>query len=277
MRWLFAFSLLFICNQQICSAPSAPQLVNRYFASLDSLMRAISLDKATRTSQLRTADRLMADIVGNHPAIEQLIRTNSRGKVINEIIDGRIAAHTYRRVGNQKWYRYIRRSGVPYYSYLKRRKTGKYYLFWARPTKYEGRFGGSVSAKIGLQKCFEQIALRYDVKFMIALESGTLFTNLENPANEKLTNALLSIPGFEELTISYVPQPADPEPAQSPRTAAAMAPMPKTQGEDQSDNTTIIWFLLGIALLGVAALGVYYLINKMNQLREKRLNQGEFL
>lgn len=177
-------------------------LIATYFLSVDSLLQSISRDQHVRSSNLTVGEKALLKAMGKHPAFEYLIRTNSKGKIVNKVESGKIAERTYRYVGSQTWFKVVALTAKPYYGTVTSRKSGLC-LFWNRPTLVGSRFTGALAAKIGLKECFADIAEQNSIRFGVRQGKKTIFSNLAPSDRAGLTTAKLAIHGMSGLSVDY--------------------------------------------------------------------------
>ncbi|MBD3345773.1 MAG: hypothetical protein GF401_11990 [Chitinivibrionales bacterium] len=181
-----------------------PEAVDSYFSNLDSYLEKISQSKAMR-SRVSTGDNYFLKEAQEHPEIHTFIRTNSKGKIVNEVIEGEVAEKDYRDISNQSWYDETVGDLKPYYGRLK--SGNDHYLFWTQPIKLQTRSGGvrsggAVAVKVDLKDCFDLIARKTDKSFAVRYDNSTIFTHeWDNSGISKTIQP--EIQGVPDLSIKY--------------------------------------------------------------------------
>ncbi len=179
-------------------------VISTHFTECDSVLEAIS-DELSEINKLNVTDKLFLDITKEYPEFEYLMRTNSKGKIISKVSEGKVAARTYRYIGRQNWYKVILLTKRSNYGYLKS-KTG-YLLFWGKPIMIKGRrgsrFGGAVVTKINLQKSFNNIAKESNIKFEILFEKKSIFSNLDKEDSGPFFKKRIAVFGMPGMIVKY--------------------------------------------------------------------------
>jgi hypothetical protein len=185
---------------------------------------AASVVKSTRLSR---TDRYFVSVLRRHQPFYSLIRTNSKGVIINEVIRGQSPERNLRNISNQRWFSQIERTHESYYGFLKE-DNGRYYLFWSRPLLSQSRSGstrfvGAAAAKIDLWDAFHQFSDRTTLPFVIRIGGMTLYSHKWHDTDEGVDEDL-EVPGLDRISVTYVPPP----PA-AHQTDTAVAAMPDGQ------------------------------------------------
>ncbi|MBD3314667.1 MAG: hypothetical protein GF344_02670 [Chitinivibrionales bacterium] len=151
----------------------------------------------------------------------------------------------------------------PYYGYLEFRRRG-YYLFWCYPAEREsGGFGGSVVAKIDLDKALGMVAQEIRRPFMITVEGDRVYAHSWKQSIDAKSMPL-PIPGLEGVRIKAEEAGEQVEETKTVAAGhakeAAKATKPATtpaSAQSQAQSTTadgfpwpIIIIVVGLALAG---------------------------
>ncbi len=195
---------VFFLFSGISHAEDAYTQVNTFFISLDSVMASVT-GKISQISSLDATDRYFIDVLNTRAEFAYLMRTNSKGKIISKVINGKAEPRTYRYIGDQTWHKTAELTRKPYYGSIVQKRG--YFLFWTRTvkvrTKHGSRFGGTVAAKIDLQKCFQSVAKENKIAFRITYRNKTVFSNIGKTASGALEKQKLAVYGMPGLVIRY--------------------------------------------------------------------------
>ncbi len=138
----------------LCLLLLSPLLLADEIDQVTSLLKDVNLqfkgmasNKKISALDLDAMDKRFRSIIQNNSAIENLMRINSNGMVINEIAS-QATDHQMRNVSEQKWFLQVKSTRKPYYG-LSRDSAGGTYFFWAWPMITDDTvFNGAISAKI---------------------------------------------------------------------------------------------------------------------------------
>jgi len=180
------------CAALVASAASgAGSAIEEHFDNVHSVLRNLADHEVMISSNFRKADAPLKNTLVEHTEILSLMRTNSRGKVINEIVRDGEAGQKYRDVSSQGWFSETA-SMNPYYGYIKRRD-GDVELFWCFPVGLGGggnRFGGAMVAKIDLERAMKNISEKIGSPFKLVVDNRDVYehewSGAENASVEKL-------------------------------------------------------------------------------------------
>lgn len=229
---LSLYSLLLVCNLfvGVANAEDVYTRVNTFFVSLDSIVASVTY-KVSKISKLDPTDNYFIDVLNEHGEFEYLMRTNSKGKIISKVIDGKASSRTYRFIGDQAWHKATELTQKPYYGNIIQKKG--YFLFWNRPikvrTKYGSRFGGAVAAKIDIVKCFQTIAKKNGISFQVIYRKKSIFSNISKDVSGSLEKHKLGVYGMPGLVIRY--------PSSKVKPAVAATKPPEQQEQMASVKT----------------------------------------
>jgi len=270
-----AFLISYAC------AESLKEGIENHFAEMKESFNSIAENSAVKKSRLSYTDRFFVRALKKNQTIYALIRTNSKGIIISEIIRGQTPKREYRNIANQQWFKYIARNNKAYDGFLK--EEGRYYLFWARPvilTARSGRkrFGGAAAAKVDLWDSFHKFAASVQQPFLIRVNGKSLYSNKWQ--NESVfQEEKLDIPGVDRIVVrfadasaqDYAAQPeVESDPARQTAgeeiaTDAAPAAVEKPKLQVKSYIPLIIGGLVALLILAIA------LIRLLMWIRYKRL------
>jgi hypothetical protein len=243
-----------------------------YFASLDSLLNSIARHDKIKSYRLDPVDEYFRSVSTRHPVLFSLLRTNSNGKVVNEFRDGTVVPRHFRSIAGQKWYQEVRANMESYYGHIKTADT--YYLFWAKPIRItkNGRtaFGGSVAAKINLDKALQNATSSLSRPFAITGGKREFITNNWSADLEHVDTAPVRINGIPPLTMKYVPATQEHAPGTSGTDSPAATPA------GQENGTRMRGFLVYV-LIGILAGAVVLVLAIRGVVRRKKRHFSEGL
>ena len=104
---IYRLVLISLCFVVIALADSGKTVkdIEAYFSDLDSALS--SLGQKVAVSSVKQAKEPMEKILQDYPGIAALIRSNSRGKVVNEAVREGKPGKPDRNLSRQKWFRKI--------------------------------------------------------------------------------------------------------------------------------------------------------------------------
>jgi hypothetical protein len=289
--YAIAFVLLTMLPALTQNASGESFLQSR-FNALDSVLSALPQFPEVRAKEVAPVNGLFGKLLTQYPEIVLIIRTGSKGVVVNyanrEGDDRGFGAD----VSDSAWYASPKTAMSPWYGKLTKEHR-RSILLWSRPFSIRApvggeRFGGVVALKIDVTTCFKEFAAQEKGPFQILLNGqsyyylswydsipfaeqtitvpgGIKFTvRLPKNAGEKTMpgarGAVLSKQGtIEDSSVQNagreVRKPAnDKEPAQAEDTASA-------SGEEVPSNKTLshgdlwLWLLAIAVLLAVTVFG----------------------
>ena len=274
------FTLLFV--SVTLRAAALKEDIETYFADLREAATAIMKDPAVKKTRLASTDRFFVRSLKKQQTIYALIRTNSKGIVISEVIRGETPERDYRNIANQKWFQYIARNNKEYHGFLK--EDGRYYLFWAEPVILTARSGkkrfiGAVAAKIDIWDCLHKFSAQVETPFLIRLNSKGLYSHKWEKETE-FEEEQLDILGVDRISVrlpsrataaveddsAALARQAEVE-AEAAAMAAALAEQEKKKPLFRMESYTPL-IIAGVALLLVLLVA---LIRVIMWVRYKRL------
>ncbi len=185
--------------------------VEKYFADLKESVSAVMKDPAAKKTRLSQTDRFFVRSLKRHQTVYSFVRTNSKGKVISEVIRGKTPERDYRNVADQQWFKHIVRNNTEYHGFLK--EEGRYYLFWAEPvilTASSGKkkFIGAVAAKVDLWDCFHKFSSSTRRPFLVRLGGKSLYSHKWEKGLEAREENL-DIPGVDRISVLFKEGPIE--------------------------------------------------------------------
>jgi hypothetical protein len=213
--------------------------VENYVANMRKSFDQIPDTRVIKKTQLTKTNQYFKRLLKKHSAITKIIRVNSKGRVINEVIRDETPKRVNKNISRQKWYSFVRKKKKDYSDVLYSKKTGRYSLFWAKPimlktSKGKKRFVGAVAAKVDLWDTFHWFSKRTKEPFLIRLDKMILFSNRWEMA-ENFVEHDFEVPGIKKISIRYIKKEPPPEPvAEKSESVSAVAAAKKDKPKDKA-------------------------------------------
>jgi hypothetical protein len=277
----FFTAALAVCTVA-ASAAAADSLVVRiedYFSSMKDELDKVAEARTIKGTSLRRMDRYFVGVLKRHQTIYSLIRTNSKGVVISEVIRGQVPERDYRRISNQRWFHIVERTREDYFGFLK--EDDRYYLFWAKPVLKSGRSGkrfvGTVAAKIDLWDSFHAISHDAEKPFVVRVGNMSLYSH-KWKKDIDYDQVSLDVAGVDNISVRFE------KPVMHVKKDSVAAPMPaaapvagKPVGgpgkglsfKDMNAFTKVVLGLMGVALLIL----IYFLVRLWLRFKDWQLRR----
>jgi hypothetical protein len=219
----FLFSaVLLLWNAGFSELPAQTtgDTINKYFAVLKKDFDNVAANRLVLQKAAGPAEKLFVKELKRHQPFYAFIRTNSKGRVVAEMVRGDKENPKNRNISDQTWYKEVSRNLEEYQGSVLE-DNGRYYLFWSKPLlKYSGTthkkiFSGAVAVKIDLWDCFREISENTANPFWVRLNKRSLFSN-KWKNDTCFAEDTLFVPGAKLLILQ-----TDKKPMQ-----AALAPTP---------------------------------------------------
>jgi hypothetical protein len=171
-----------------------------YFADLQQRITTIASSSVIKKSALSPVDAYFVAQLKKTQPIYSLIRTNSKGVIINEVVRGQKPSRDYRSIATQPWFKAFNSSYDPYFGFVKE-ENGRYYMFWAQAiVTRDNRFRGAVAAKIDLWDCFHKLSSEIERPFLVRLGTLSLYSHKWEKGHQN-QDYELTIPGIQKITL----------------------------------------------------------------------------
>jgi hypothetical protein len=224
-------AMLLICR--FVQGQTAPiGLLEQQFKRADSVLSHLLDRPETRMKEVAPVENLFREALAERPEFMTVLRTNSKGQIVNIVTREDSALVKNADVSGKEWYSAPQESKGPYYGPPVHESRGSF-LFWSKPVLVRNslgmsRFGGVIAAKISLQVCCKLFAARFQKPFQILLKGKEFYYlswNEHAPYEEKIVH----IPGVGGLTCRFVlkKQPPDTMPAHDDGAHALKTIAPK--------------------------------------------------
>jgi hypothetical protein len=255
---------------QASSAQIAKE-IETYFEELKSDIEGLAAADEMLKRKISMADKPIAKLMKNRREIVSIIRTNSRGLVVNEKHVDKGPGKQFRNLSRQRWFRVTRRLEC-YYSLIT--SAGSEQLFWCVPIKVKqrsGRFrsGGAIIAKIDVKEALRNAARKIDRPFIIYREDEKLFSHDWKKSETGAKREELTINGLDELEAAGLKggkkaakKKPQAEAAQKPAAAPAKAvSSQKPVKQERKVPVALIILLITIGALFLAAAVTFKVIS----------------
>jgi hypothetical protein len=291
--FLTTFILVIFVNIGLTPAAGPEQTVNvlkkeleMNFLKIYENFEIIAGSEEIKSSKLKKIDGYFINCLKYNQIFYSLIRTNSKGTVISEVVRGKSPKRKFRKVNRQRVFT-IPAIDKSAYKTLVRAKTGRYYFLWSTPVfmkKSQGRekFSGVVIAKVDFWDGCHEFSKTTDTPFKILMGRKTLYNHKWDNMEGYITKSL-SLPGSKNLFIrsektivaSDIPtdtpvqtqaaaapksDPPQPKTPDTPKTTAVEEPVQKPAGptlfttKSKTDKTGFSFTYIGVAAIAIAAI-----------------------
>ena len=263
------------------SADSLQVEFERFFGTLEESFTTIANSRVLKKTRLYSMDRFFVSSLRKHQTIYSFIRTNSKGVVISEVIRGQTPERKFRKVRDQRWFRFVQRNQEDYHTLIKIKETGRYYLLWCKPViKGDKYFVGAVAVKIDLWDCIHKVASNLDEPFLVLLGKKSLYSYRWNDI-KTYDKIPLKIPGVKNITLLVQkektaepvvekPKPettavAAAETKEKPQPAAVKEEKPAKKKSFTSSRLFKISLLFGIIIVIILIIVAVSYISRLRQ------------
>ncbi len=199
-RYFYISLIVLFFFQPLTANQASKEDIENYFSELQNTFTLIAGASSVKSTSLSRTERYFVAILKKNQTLYSLIKTNSKGVIISEVIRGQTPERDYRNVADQPWFRTVLKKREDHYGFVKE-ETGRYYLFWGKPVfKGANRFVGAVAVKIDLWDCFHKISADVKKPFLVRLGNKSLYSHKwkkKSPYNDDLLN----IPGVRKISL----------------------------------------------------------------------------
>jgi hypothetical protein len=184
------------------AASDDASFIEKQFARLDSSLTRLSARPEVRMKEVAPFDGVAKQMLAAYPEIEAVMRTNSKGSVVNSVRRENGDSETHADVS--EWYAATKSGMVPYYGQL-RKENGRTYCIWTRPlsigTLIGGRrFGGVVATSLDITACFSRFTAAMHGPFEILLD-GKSFYYISWNEGQAFDETPIAVPGHPHFAI----------------------------------------------------------------------------
>lgn len=181
--------------------------IEAHFDGLKEQFKELSMRSQLAKGGVKTGDRVLAREMRETPSFHSLMRVNSKGKVINEVVREGNPGEKFRDVSNQKWFMSAGPRMKSYYTYV-RRSDEPHRLFWARPLALKTRSGefrsaGALVAIVDVDAALSQVDSKLGTPFRLVYEDKVLHSHKWDKGLSAQTRTV-ELPGMSEVKLRYV-------------------------------------------------------------------------
>lgn len=270
-----------VCGQTM----TLQQNLNGYYADFDNAFERIADATALKGTNLRSGEKLLIREMRKNMAYNTFMRTNSKGDVISEVVRGRKVERPMRNVSDQDWFKVVSRKNEPYYSMVKDKEEGRYYLFWVRPILKGDteRFVGTISARIDLWDSFYEFSNTIYEPFLIKLGRKSLFSHKWNTSLSGVEESL-AIKGIQKISVLYPAPSTDRQTIGQSDTLAGVTGSRDSATEEQdqgarkkvrSGASGVLVFLFVLLIVAIAAASIMLITWMRRRAFQKSLDNDE--
>ncbi len=259
--------------------------VAEHFDALHTTIAQLAESDALASANIKRAVAPFKKTMSSHASVTSMMRINSKGKVVNEVVREGRPGRRFRNVSRQGWFTETARLNN-YYGYLKRRD-GDFELFWCFPIVLSGnRFGGALVAKIDMKRALKTVAGEIDKPFRVVYEKRVFFAHEWNKSGETATKKL-DVRGTEDLKFYIHAKKAealaasgdasgktDGQPAQQVKQttdAQAAAQAANAKGETKKGKGSLVGIIFVFVGLFVIGFGIAAFIGRNAKKRHEAL------
>jgi hypothetical protein len=185
------------CRTHVTAAADA-SFVEKQFSRVDSsLARCAALPEA-RMKEVAPFDGTARQVLASCPEIVSVIRTNSKGTIVNSVRRANGENDPRADASGREWYTAPKSTMTPYYGPL-RKENRRWYFVWSRPLSistaaFGRRFGGVIAVTVDVTGCFSRFAAAVHGPFQVLLD-GKSFYYLSWNDGLAFDESPISVPG----------------------------------------------------------------------------------
>lgn len=240
--------------------------INDFFNSLRGSFSRLAGSSQLKSTRLKDAEMLFIATMKKNRVYYKLLRINSEGKVISEATRGKKVTRPMRDISSQRWFGKARDKREEYYSLIKDKERGRYYLLWCRPVIKDNHFVGAIAAEIDLWDSFHEYSNRVYYPFLIKLKNRGLFSH-------KWRNSFtyekrpLQIPGTDDISVLYIPEIKDGSPL--PKLKDPAEEIISLEPDQGMGGMSVPWILILSILTVLTVSGlVVFVLKRKNKVKE---------
>lgn len=268
-----ALMLLLFLPYNTIFAQTQKEDIEKYFSDIKETFDYVAAAPAVKGTNLPRTDRYFVSVLKKHQPFYSLIKTNSKGVIISEIVRGQTPERNFRVISDQPWFPALSKKFEDYAGLLKE-DNGRYYLFWCKPVvKGNKHFIGAVAAKIDLWDCIHKYSSNVAEPFLVRLGNKSLYSH-KWKTTDLYEQVALDIPGISKIYVRFpkgVPQDAAVDssaiaatPDTVVKTAIVTEPVvekAKTEKSPAKKNNTFRTIIL--VIMGIALIVLIFYMNKL--------------
>jgi len=214
LKRLYVIIPLFLFSHAIYGSPESA--IEQYFSALEKTCLQLSEQSNIRKGSPKRVAPILQSTLKKHIPMDAILRVNSKGIVINEILRGNKPIKKFRDISHQKWFDHAGTNMERYYGWTQS-GSGPVQLFWAYPliavsSSGAKRSAGALLFKINSEKVFSLINSKSDLPFRVSFDNQELYHSPKAPDNASGNTRTITIRGLEGVTLlTYGTQPASAE------------------------------------------------------------------
>lgn len=176
-----------------------------YFARLYKRFEKTVDSKYAKGTNRRSLDQHFVWVMRRFPTMHAFVKTNSKGKLINKVMFGRVPKSVVEDIPDDTWYSHLKTNQKERKKIWFDRESGRYYLVWSKPVEKgpNNAFVGVVAVKIDLWDTFHRFAKSTHLPFL-AFVNGTALYAHDWERSQEYTAAAFDIPGARKASLRWV-------------------------------------------------------------------------
>lgn len=278
-RYFYISFIVLFFFQPLTAKQASKEDIENYFSELQNTFTLIAGASSVKSTSLSRTERYFVTILKKNQTLYSLIKTNSKGVIISEVIRGKTPEKNYRNVAGQPWFRTVLKKREDHYGFVKE-ETGRYYLFWGKPVfKGANRFVGAVAVKIDLWDCFHKISADVNEPFLIRLGNKSLYSH-KWKKGPLYKDDLLNIPGVRKISLRLEKVGAQKKASDTAAFSIAQDTAIKKQPVEKKDTKgfslkkmSIFQKIVGIAMIIAFLVLLFYLTKLITIIKDWRLRK----
>ncbi len=203
--------LLALVAMSVTAAPGFAQgdslhtRAEKYFARLMKRFDKTVDSKYAKGTNRSSLDQHFVWVMRRYPTMHAFVKTNSKGKLINKVMFGRVPKSVVEDIPDNTWYSHLKKNQKERKKIWFDRESGRYYLVWSKPVLKGSRdaFVGVVAVKIDLWDTFHKFSKTTDLPFL-AFVNGTALYSHDWERPDEYTAAAFDIPGARTASLRWV-------------------------------------------------------------------------
>lgn len=178
-RTPFVLAAVFLFFSRCAWSAQEAEYLQKQFTEIDSALSRIPALPEARMKEVEPVNGLFRKLLARYPEVVSILRTNSKGVVVNDVERQGKADALHSNVFDSAWYAGPKKTSAPWYGPLVK-ENRRPYLVWSRPLSVRmpigsERFGGVVNFKIDMFACFKDFAAHANGPFEILLNKKSFY------------------------------------------------------------------------------------------------------
>jgi hypothetical protein len=178
-RTPFVLAALLLFFPRCAWSAREAEYLQKQFTEIDSALSRIPGLPEARMKEVEPVNGLFRKLLARYPEVASIVRTNSKGVVVNDVERQGKADALHSNCSDSAWYAVPKKTSAPWYGPLVK-ENRRPYLAWSRPLSVRmpigsERFGGVVTFKIDMFACFKDFAAHANGPFEILLNKKSFY------------------------------------------------------------------------------------------------------